>query len=36
MARDIGVIWLSEKQKYFFRQGWTGQKDKQLLICPSG
>jgi hypothetical protein len=25
MAGNIGVIWLSEKQKYFFGRDWTGQ-----------
>jgi hypothetical protein len=35
MARDIAVICVSEKQKYFLRKGWTGQKHRPSLICPS-
>jgi hypothetical protein len=27
---------VSEKQKYFCKWGWTGQKHKSSLICPSG
>jgi hypothetical protein len=27
---------ISEKQKYFFERGWTNQKHKPSLICPSG
>src|ERR1700694_4074319 len=25
MAGDIEVIWVRQKQKYFFKQDWTGQ-----------
>jgi hypothetical protein len=29
MEGDIAVICISEKQKYFFAQGWTREKDKR-------
>jgi hypothetical protein len=32
MARTIGLIWVSEKQKYFFRKDWTAFHE----ACPSG
>jgi hypothetical protein len=31
-GKHIGLIWVSEKQKYFFKLGLTGFS----LICPSG
>jgi hypothetical protein len=29
-ARTIHLIWISEKQKYFFRRGWTGNCEDRL------
>ena len=38
MARDIGVICPSEKQKYFSRRDWTSRRREGMgeLICPTG
>ncbi len=30
------LIWISEKQKYFCRMGWTGKWRTRRLICPTG
>jgi hypothetical protein len=36
MANHIGLIWASEKQKYFCKRGWTGRSPALFLICPAG
>jgi hypothetical protein len=36
MADDIALIFVSEKQKYFFEEGRTRHNQKSDLICPSG
>jgi hypothetical protein len=36
MARDIGVIWLSEKQKYFFLDGLDRAKVRGVGDLPVG
>ena len=31
-AKDINLIWVSDEEKYFCKQGWTANS----LICPTG
>src|SRR5450756_1852220 len=35
-AANMDLIWGSEKQKYFCKQGWTGGAKIAEVICPSG
>jgi hypothetical protein len=35
-SESYSLIWISEKQKYFCKQGWTSASPVRSLICPSG
>jgi hypothetical protein len=35
-CKSYSVILVSEKQKYFFKRGWTGGERGAQVICPSG
>jgi hypothetical protein len=35
-AEQYSLICISEKQKYFFKRGWTEHRAANEVICPSG
>jgi hypothetical protein len=35
-CKSYSLIYISEKQKYFCKRGWTRHNCKAELICPSG
>jgi hypothetical protein len=35
-GQSYSLIFISEKQKYFCKRGWTGRKSEAEVICPSG
>jgi hypothetical protein len=36
MARVVNLICPTAKAKYFSQRGWTGTKQRNEVICPSG